>query len=442
MDRRGHLRLRVKRVETSDNPRVGTLLELVRETSRASSPRDVAAAFGRHFWKIRPTQAMVSASVRGLEPGRYKVTRLVDMEDGSRTIPIDPWKDWARLPTHRGGFIGALIAEPIPRLLHHLDVRGDPAIGDFVAGLGSCMAIPLFDGGEALNWSFQFRRDPEGFSVKELEDAILIANLVGGTNGKLILVEQVKRLNDALRRQFDEVARVQRSLLPRQLPTVPGLELAASYVTSNEAGGDYYDFIPMPDGRWGIMIADVAGHGAAAATVMAMLHAIIHGYPGPKGDPADVLAYTNRRLIEARLENSFVTAFFAVYDPRSATLTYASSGHNAPLLKDGRTGAVATLDGATTFPLGVLEAYEPRSARVTLRPRDTVVLYTDGITEAFDAERRMFGVEGLDRALTDCSGDPDCVISSVHAALYRHTGSLGRADDQTLVAMRYTGASP
>lgn len=97
------------------------------------------------------------------------------------------------------------------------------------------------------------------------------------------------------------------------------------------------------------------------------------------------------------------------------------------------------VDEPSSFPLGIFETYEIAAGTLTLRPNDTVVMYTDGITEEFNGAREMFGVERLDSALDGCSGDPECVVGSVHGALFEHTGARTRADDQTIVAFRYIG---
>jgi sigma-B regulation protein RsbU (phosphoserine phosphatase) len=430
-------------VDLANNPRIPVLLEMVREVSQATTPAQVLTAFSSRYWSIRRIDYYLSVSVRNLEPGQYKITRRLRVDDAraGRTsfIGADPWRDWEQIPLHSGGFVGAMITTPEPKLMRHLDLRGDPVLGDELADMHCCMVNPLFDQGRALNWAFSFLADPEGYTTDELEQALLIGNLIGGTNRRLVLVDEVRRLNATLTAQFEEVARLQRALLPQKIPEIPGLEIATSYLTSDQAGGDYYDFFQIPGGRWGILIADVSGHGAAAATVMAMLHAIVHGYAGSDYGPEAVLHYANKRLVEAGFEGSFVTAFAAVYDPANATFRYSRSGHNPPRLKDGRTGAITVLDGAATLPLGVVERYEVSSETLRLKRDDTVVLYTDGITEAFGGGREMFGVERLDAALAKCTGQPDCVIESVHAALYAHTKVRTRADDQTLVAIRYTG---
>jgi len=434
----------VRLLETEHNPRIALTLDMLREVSRQTDPNAASAAFGAGYWRLFPLDHYLSASVRGLAPGRYKVTRSVPLASlRTRQIDQNPWRDWAINPERSGGFIGEVIARGTPQLLHDLDLRGDPVMGDDLAGMGSCIAVPLFDAGEALNWSFTFRRDPAGYTENDLEQALLISNLFGATTRNLVSLEEIRKLNARLTAQFEEVARVQQSLLPKRHPAVPGLKIATSYLPSDIAGGDYYDFFPIPDGRLGILIADASGHGVGAATVMAMLHAILHSYPGLDQGPGRVLEYANGRLLDAGMEGAFVTALFAIYDPRTRLLTYARAGHPLARLKSGRTGHVSPLDGAAALPLGLAPFALDEEASVTLGLGDTVVLYTDGITEAFGGPdgRTMFGVNGLDDALEVCTGDPDCVINTVHTALHEHTGSLTRTDDQTLVAFQVVDAA-
>ncbi len=432
-------------IAKTSSERIAVLGELLREISHAESPSEITRSFVTGYRRIRQVDMHLAVSVRGLAPGRYKITRMISTEqtrigDVEEYAAADPWRDWEQIPLREGGLIGELISTPEPKLRTHLRVDRDPALGEAASGLGSCLAIPLYDAGEALNWTVTFRKDPEGFTHADLEQSYLVANLVGTATRNLLALQQNRTLNAKLERQFEEVARVQQTLLPRKTPDIPGLSIATSYLTSQQAGGDYYDFFRLPGGEWGILIADVSGHGAAAATVMAMLHAILHGYAGPDFQPHAIISYVNRRLVEAELEGMFVTAFLAVYDPEAGTLRYARSGHNPPRLKKAGGGEVLTIDGQAVPPLGLFaEGYEPVSNELTLDRGDTLVLYTDGITEEFGPDREMFGVEGLDKALRDCTGEPECVIDSVHAALFRHTGKRDRGDDQTLVVMRYLG---
>ncbi|MCC6662023.1 MAG: PP2C family protein-serine/threonine phosphatase [Phycisphaerales bacterium] len=435
-----------------DNPRIQTFVAMLRDLSLARTPAEALSAWAEGYWRTHPVDLMLSVSTRDLEPGRYRITRNIRVAErlaSGERMSWPPPTPRDQLAVHSGGFIGAMIADGRPKLLNQMAVREDPVLGGQLAGMGSAAVIPLYHEGKPIYWNIPMMRDPEALTAATMERSLVVANLVGGNNTRLQLVEEVRRLNSRLTEQLEDVARVQRSLLPKRLPDIPGLALATSYLTSDQAGGDYYDFFPLAGGRWGILIADVAGHGAAAATIMAMLRGILHTYVHQSGrvpdGPDAVMRYANARLVEADLEGSFVTAFFAVFDPDSATLSCARCGHNPPLLKPGDGGPVRPLDGAGSLPLGVLGDAEIHAEELRLSQRDTVVLYTDGITEAMDrpgtlgAGGEMFGMERLEAALNGCSGEPDCVVDSVHAALFKHTGSLTRTDDQTLVALRYTG---
>lgn len=425
------------RVEIGANHDLRVLTEMLREVSLVRDPVSLLSRFGRHFWKVRPLDLMISCSRRGLAEGQYKITREIRPgATNNSEAPANPWRDWARMPAHTGGFLGEVLATPEPQLWHGLRIAADPVLGDRIADMGSCLASPIFDDGRPLNWNLYFHRDPDFYAPAHLADHFLTTNLVGTATRNLLAVNRADELNRKLTAQLEAVARVQQALLPTSIPTIPGLTVATSYLTSDEAGGDYYDFFPIPGGRWGILIADVSGHGAAAATVMAMLHAILHGYEGPEFTPDAVMRYANRRLAASRIESTFVTAFFGIYDPAAATLHYARAGHNPPRLKKGHTGEVLAIDGAPGLPLGIVDDYDGQTGCIVLRALDTLVLYTDGITEAFSPQRVQFGVHGLDEALLGCSGDPECVVDSVHKALYKHTGALGRDDDQTIVAIR------
>ncbi|MEQ8844730.1 MAG: SpoIIE family protein phosphatase [Phycisphaerales bacterium] len=431
-------------VLTDPKARLALVRELLEQVSEAEAPMDIQVAF-RRMWKLRPVDLYVSASVRNMPKGEYKITRKIDVaqvttsEDDGVSVysKFDPWRDWERLPAHTGGFLGELIAAGEPALLELDGLEDDPALGDAARDMRALMVTPIFDRGRPLNWAFQFARQPDAFSEEALELFVMVANLSGTATRNLVAVKEAERATTRLRAQFEEVARVQQSLLPRKLPEIPGLSIATSYLTSDQAGGDYYDFFPFEDGRWGILIADVAGHGAAAATVMAMLHAILHAYEGSGMHPHLVLEHANSRLVAAGLEGAFTTAFLAVFDPSTGEFQFSRAGHNPPRLKRGSTGEVVSLDEAGSLPLGVFEPLGATSASIRLEPGDTVVMYTDGITEAFNQRREMFGVDGLDTSLVSCSGQPGCVVDSVHGALYEHTHSRTREDDQTIVALRY-----
>lgn len=433
------------RVDTSRNPRLPILMEMIAGVSRATDPNEVYRRFARGIRQLHATDGYISVSTRGLRPGEYKITREFLTAD-SLEAPSDPWRDWNYLPVHTGGFLGEIIRQAYPEIIYHLDVRADAILGDRLVPFKSMLALPLFDNGEPVNWGLMLSTRPEAFTVRDLEESLLRGNLIGGMTKNTVISRQLREANARINHQIEQVADIQRALLPEHMPDIPGMSFAANYITSEKAGGDYYDFIALDrhpdgsvreDGRWAIIIADVSGHGPGAAVVMAMLHTILHAYPGPCNSPAELLAFANEHLCAKRLEGSFVTAFAAIYDPALHLFTYARAGHNPPLLKnEGPGGAVVRLDAVGGLPLGIMTEITYDDAAVTLERGQTVVLYTDGITEAMNTRGEMFSQEGIERALTDCTGEPECVISSINEALSAHTHGSRNADDQTLVTMK------
>jgi sigma-B regulation protein RsbU (phosphoserine phosphatase) len=239
-------------------------------------------------------------------------------------------------------------------------------------------------------------------------------------------------------RELEAVAAVQRLLLPNRLPEVPGLDVAVSYRPARQASGDHYDFLRLPDGRWGFFIADVSGHGAAAAVVAAAVHATVRAFPNPES-PADLLAFVNERLVAERPDwlGLFVTAFYAVLDPVSGVLTYSTAGHPPPRLYSPERPGARALDDVEGLPLGIEAGMVFDAATTTVTTGDLLVLYTDGVTEARDGSGEWFGVRQLDAAVQRAEADAGQVIASVTDELKLIEGGSGRADDQTLVVARF-----
>lgn len=429
----------MKTVDLSKNPRIEQYVRMLRTASRQTEPVDVQRAFAAMLRDDALVHGFLSLSVRGLSRGQYKITRL-NINDDLGEVRANPWAEFPALPVHTGGFLGRVIETPEPKLFHELRVTGDPVLGEGLARFGSCFANPLYDDGEAVNWSLTFRRDPEGYSLADAEAFLMRGNIIGRMTKTLVVAKQVKALNAQLTAQLERIAQIQRSLLPEHLPRVPGVSLATSYLTSNESGGDYYDFFDMGKNRLGVLVADVSGHGAGAATVMAMLQTMLHGFQERERGPAAMLEYANRELMRKRIESSFVTAFLGVLDGDRRSFTYCNAGHLPPERRM-LSGVTEAVSGAASVPMGVIDAPGYEHATTATDAGDTLVFYTDGITEAFSPppRREMFGIPRLREALAACSGAPDCVIDTVHQRLFEHTHSRDRADDQTIVAMRLEG---
>lgn len=433
---------------TENGSRLTKLLQLLPELSRSDELATIQRKYGETMREFVPIDGLVTVSIRGLDPGDYKVTRLFkDM----RNMPedVNPWRDWAKIPTHQGGFIGQTIRAPLPRQTRPFFLKDDPVLQSEVAEFGTCLAIPLFDGGEALNWNFFLRRSDRGFGDQEIELLLLLNNIFGHVTKSLVTAREIDRLNQHVSNQIRQIGDLQRSLLPAALPVIDGVEFNVFYQPCEQAGGDYYDFAHMGDdsrsspqdgdGRWAMMIADVAGHGPSAAVVMAMMQSIIDAYTPPTGHitPGGLLSFLNDQLTRKQMAQSFVTAFCGVYDPREQSLVHACAGHFPPRVKKpGHDAPVVALDSASGIPLGIESGIEYEESFAQLTPGDTLVLYTDGIVESRNPEREMFGLDRLDDAMVRCSGQPACIVPSIVDSLRSHESGLPPADDQTIVVMK------
>jgi sigma-B regulation protein RsbU (phosphoserine phosphatase) len=216
------------------------------------------------------------------------------------------------------------------------------------------------------------------------------------------------------------------------------MALAAYYQTSHRAGGDYYDFFPLGDGRWGLFIADVSGHGTPAAVLMAVTHTLAHSYCGPGDPPGRLLEYVNQHL-SARYtgpSDSFVTAFYGIYNPADRSLNYACAGHNPPRLKRCVDGSLALLDKVHDLPLGINPTEKYSSTTYHLVPGDQLVLYTDGITEAYNPKGELFGLGRMDKLLENCSVTASDLLKSVLAAVDEFTEGRPADDDRTVLVAK------
>jgi sigma-B regulation protein RsbU (phosphoserine phosphatase) len=413
--------------------RMDIIVETMKEMSRQTDPQEMSRAYGKRMQTLRPTDRMVSLSRRGLNYPWYRITRCSHWKES-----INPWKETDRLPLLKGGLFAELLYGDEPRFFDDVCPEGDDPAGEYLAGMRSMLAIPMYDRGMALNMVLLMRREPTAFSVEEFPEIVWLSNLFGRATHNLVLSDRLREAYESADHEMKVVADIQRSLLPSKMPDIPTMSLAAYYQTSHRAGGDYYDFFPLPDGKWGILIADVSGHGTPAAVLMAVTHSLAHSYPGSPTPPGAMLEYVNRHLAARYTADSdtFVTAFYGIYDPHTRALTYASAGHNPPRLKRCIDGTLDLLDGATALPLGIFAEQRYPERTYNLVPGDQVVLYTDGITEAQNEYGEMFGMARLDKVLENCAVGASHLLESVLAALKEFTAGHVIHDDRTLLVAK------
>jgi len=241
----------------------------------------------------------------------------------------------------------------------------------------------------------------------------------------------------ALRQELHIATRIQRALLPERFPERREFDLCAELHTVGEVGGDFYDFFDLPDGRLGLVIADVSDKGIAAALFMAIARTVIRAVAQIVPEPGACLEQANALLSQDNAAAMFVTVFYGVLDPATGALRYANAGHNPPYrIAPGEIAALARTGG---MALGVIEELAFAERSLALRPAESLLLYTDGVTEALDPRGEQFGVARLEAVLAAAPADPRQMIAAVVGAVRTFAGSAPPADDLTLLALRYRG---
>ncbi len=241
-----------------------------------------------------------------------------------------------------------------------------------------------------------------------------------------------------LERELDVARRIQSSLMPESHPEIPYLDIASHWQAARLVSGDFYDFIPLAEGCWGILIADVADKGFGAALFMALCRTIIRTVAFSRTDPVDTLLRANEIICNDSHSDLFVTVFYAIWNPHKQTLTYANGGHNPPLLVRAD-GQMQLLRGSGVA-LGVIEPITIERHEIRLRPQDTVVFYTDGVTEAINEAYNEFGVERLKYiAAANQVKSAAAISQAITDAISDHAGDTAQFDDITLVILKYLG---
>ncbi|MEH2457300.1 PP2C family protein-serine/threonine phosphatase [Nostoc sp.] len=302
-------------------------------------------------------------------------------------------------------------------------------------------------------WLYVLSRDPE-YSWTETRQKLV--RLVADQTAVAIENDELAvelRKKERLDQELEIGAEIQRRLLPRQCPIIPGVVLAARCKPANRVGGDYYDFIatnhnkiqPKTKGdtetsRWGLVIGDVMGKGVPAGLIMTMMRGMLRGEVLHGNSPAGILQNLNR-VMYADLENShrFVTLFYSEYNPYSRILSYSNAAHNPPLWWHAATKTVSRLD-----TLGMLIGLDANSqyedAQVQLEPGDTIIYYTDGLTDAAAAGGDRFDednfVAGFNTACKYCNG-PEEIVDYLFDQVQQFIGAdKQNTDDMTLVVLQ------
>ena len=234
---------------------------------------------------------------------------------------------------------------------------------------------------------------------------------------------------------------MQQTILPRSFPPFPELtevvDIYASMTPAKDVGGDFYDFFQIDDERIGLVIADVSGKGVPASLFMAVSRTLLRATALRGVSSAECLTYANKLLCKESLDSMFVTVFYGIYHYKTGMMDYTNAGHNPPyLLRGGRT--VECLPVASNFVVGVFDDIEFESNTLTFGIGDTLLLYTDGVTEAFNDKREQFSESNLQDILASMheSSSAKEVVTSVLQSVKTFSGDYPQSDDVTLLSLQ------
>ena len=269
--------------------------------------------------------------------------------------------------------------------------------------------------------------------------------ILAGISQNIALAIQNDRMQKEMieRQRLDqevEVARkIQITFLPESLPILPGWQLASRWLTARQVGGDFYDVINLGEGKYGFVIADVSDKGIPAALFMTVSRTLIRAYAEQHKSPAKVLSLVNQLLQRDTPDNSFVTAVYGVLDTKTGELTYSNAGHNLPYWIHSQTGLIEALPGGN-IAMGVLHDAEYVDHLITMENNDSLIMYTDGVTDAFDPSGESYGETHLINAIKkNHEKGIEKMLDGIERDIKNFTNGATPSDDITILGIKFRG---
>jgi len=312
------------------------------------------------------------------------------------------------------------------------DVTRDPYYEACEPDTRSEVAIPLQREGELIGVFTASHRELNAFCPGQL------SLLQGLCDHVAVAVHNARRFGNEreqrtrMSREAEEARSIQQALLPRSSPLIPGFSVSGLSIPAGSVGGDWYDFIPLPGGRWGLVLADVSGKGMAAALLMSATRGMLRSLAQTGSGPAEVLTRLNKLMIEDFPSGRFVTMVYAELDPSSRVLRIANAGHLSPLLVEP--SGHRWIHHEHGMPLGI-SASKFSETEITLGEDSRIAFYSDGITEADIDSDEEYGPERLLAQMQSPDMTPETLLADVR----RFTNGTGLRDDATVILVRTQG---
>jgi len=297
-------------------------------------------------------------------------------------------------------------------------------------------AIPLVLRGESLGLML-LAENSKNYLYREKRHEIIT-----GVSQQLALAiqddlrQQEVLTSERLKREIQLAQQIQRTFLPDQLPRIPNWDLDVRWRPALQVSGDFYDLVHLPDGRWGLVIADVSDKGLAAALYMTVTRTLVHASALDGDLPAKTLLQVNQLLLENSQEGLFTTIFYALLDAANGEIIYCNAGHNSPLVLRAHTQQLEVVGRGGTA-LGTLADIHLDDEWLVLQPADSLILYTDGVTEARGTNDKLFGISRLKKLLCrEMNRNIYQLLDDLDAELARFTLGRNPSDDVTVMGLQ------
>ena len=395
------------------------LLRLQKASQRISSLLDVDELIDRIVNEIACSFGLVEANVYLYEPDREELVLACvhgcTVHDKGHCLKLG-----------KEGLVG--YAAATRQMRYAPDVREDPYYLPCEESTLSEVAIPLLVEEQLVGVFTASHPELDAFQPQQLKILQTLSSHIAVALQNARLFQQVQHEREEMTRDALEARSIQQALLPRSSPYIPGFAVSGLCVPAGAVGGDWYDFIPLHDGRWGLVLADVSGKGTAAALLMAATRGVLRSLAEASCTPGEVLQRLNQLLVEDLPPARFVTMAYAVLDPEKRTLTLASAGHLQPLLVHG--DEARFLNSETGLPLG-LALGEYSETEIELKPGCRVLFYSDGITEATNPDEEEYGQQRLKEHLLQPGTSGETLLADVRSFV----NGFGLHDDATVITV-------
>lgn len=414
-------------------------LQLRRAVEELSILNEIAAAISSTMGVEKITELIVGKCTKQIraEQGAICLVSEVDQTSPLKTFVRTQDSSFRGMPYHFGvSLTGWMLKNQKPLLIN--DLAKDERFRGIERDSGeirSLLAVPLKLKNKMIGVLCIFnKKDNAQFTPEDLRLLSIIGIQSTQTIENARLYEEERKLL-ALEEDLRTARNIQQSLLPKNNPQIEGLEICGLSIPAKEVGGDYYDFIQIDDSRLGIAIADVSGKGTPAALLMANLQASLRGQAFINPSVKDTVTKVNLMISRFMEMGKFITLFYGILDHKNKTLTFTNAGHNFPFLLS-REGNLSKLEKGGTI-LGMLNYLEYEEETVQLKPGDTLLLYTDGITEAMNEKEELFEEERLLEILqTNQNVSAQELSRKIVDKVNSFQGTLPQGDDITLVLIR------